>query len=49
MPALSRRCTDGKRLAEFALDAPPVYDGLAVANEKVFVSLQNGMLVCFGK
>ena len=40
---------DGKKLSEIPLDCPPTYDGLALAGEKVFVSLQNGMLMCFGK
>jgi hypothetical protein len=40
---------DGKKHSEITLDCPPIYDGLAVAEEKVFLSLQNGMLVCFGK
>ncbi|MBI5725135.1 MAG: PQQ-binding-like beta-propeller repeat protein [Planctomycetes bacterium] len=40
---------DGKNLAEFPLDAPPTYDGIAIAREKIYVSLQNGTLLCFGK
>jgi outer membrane protein assembly factor BamB len=40
---------DGKKLAEFPLDAPPTYDGLAIAHQQVFLSLQNGTLVSFGK
>ena len=40
---------DGKKIAEFSLDAPPTYDGLAVAHGKVFLSLQNGSLICVGK
>ena len=40
---------DGKPLAEFKLEAPPTYDGLAVARERIYVSLQNGNIVCFGK
>jgi hypothetical protein len=40
---------DGKKLAEFTLDAPPTFDGLAVAQGKVFVSLQDGNVVCYGK
>ncbi|MCY3020446.1 MAG: PQQ-binding-like beta-propeller repeat protein [Planctomycetota bacterium] len=40
---------DGKTLVEIPLEAPPTYDGLAVAGEKVYVSLQNGTVLCFGK
>jgi len=40
---------DGKTTAEFPLDAPPTLDGLAVANQRIYVSLQNGAVVCFGK
>jgi outer membrane protein assembly factor BamB len=40
---------DSKKLAEWPLDAPPVYHGLAVAGGRLYVSLQNGNVVCFGK
>jgi hypothetical protein len=40
---------DGKKQAEYALDSPPVYDGVAVANARVYVSLQSGRIVCFDK
>lgn len=39
--------TDGKRLWELPLAAPPVYDGLALGESGAFVSLQNGKLVRF--
>jgi hypothetical protein len=41
--------SDGGTLAEYALDAPPTYDGLAIAHDRVYLSLQNGDLVCWGK
>lgn len=41
--------TDGKRVAEHALAAPPAFSGLAIANERVYVALQNGQIACFGK
>lgn len=41
--------TDGKRQFELALDAPPTYDGLALANGRIFLSLQNGELICLEK
>jgi hypothetical protein len=40
---------DGKKIAELPLEAPPVYQGLAVAGQRVYVSLQNGATVCFGQ
>jgi hypothetical protein len=40
---------DGKKLAELPLSAPPTYDGLAIANGRVYVSLQDGSVICFGK
>lgn len=38
---------DGRTLGEFKLDAPPTYDGLAIANNRVLLSLQNGTLLSF--
>jgi hypothetical protein len=40
---------DAKKAAEFPLDAPPVYHGVAAAGVRMLVSLQNGHVVCFGK
>jgi hypothetical protein len=40
---------DGKKIAEFTLDDPPTYDGMAVAGGRIYVSLQDGMMVCFAK
>jgi outer membrane protein assembly factor BamB len=37
---------DGRKLAEYALEAVPAWDGIAVAGDKVFVSLSDGGLVC---
>ncbi|MBM4039130.1 MAG: hypothetical protein FJ290_11520 [Planctomycetes bacterium] len=41
--------TDGKKLAEFLLSAPPTFAGIAVAADRIFVSLQDGSLVSFAK
>ena len=38
--------TDGKKLAQYHLDAPPIFDGLAVADAKLFVVQQNGVVHC---
>ncbi|MBC8872705.1 MAG: PQQ-binding-like beta-propeller repeat protein [Planctomycetes bacterium] len=40
---------DGKKIAEQKLESSPVFDGMAAASERLFVSLKNGKLVCFGK
>ncbi|MHC5053112.1 MAG: outer membrane protein assembly factor BamB family protein [Planctomycetota bacterium] len=39
----------GKRVSETALGADPVFDGLAAAYGDLFVSLENGKLVCLGE
>ena len=39
---------DGKVLGQYKLDALPVYDGLAAAQGRLFVSLQDGSLLCLG-
>ncbi len=40
---------DGRKLAEVELDAPPVFDGLAAAGGRLYVSCKDGSLRCFGK
>lgn len=40
---------DGRQLAKYKLESPPVFDGMIAARGQLFVSLQNGSLVCFGK
>lgn len=40
---------DGTLQAEAALSAQPVHDGLAISGERIYVSLDNGRLVCLGK
>jgi outer membrane protein assembly factor BamB len=40
---------DGNVLKKLKLEYPPVYDGMAAANGKLFVTLQNGKVFCFGK
>jgi hypothetical protein len=36
----------GKRIAEHPLESPPVYDGLALAHDRAYASLQNGKTIC---
>ncbi|KPJ55253.1 MAG: hypothetical protein AMS16_04315 [Planctomycetes bacterium DG_58] len=40
---------DGRRLSEHMLSSPPVYDGLATADGRVYVSSQEGKVFCFGR
>ncbi|HEC02978.1 MAG TPA: hypothetical protein ENI81_05520, partial [Phycisphaerales bacterium] len=40
---------DGRQLAQYELESPPVFDGMIAAHGRLFVSLQNGSLVCYGK
>jgi len=39
---------DGKVLAEYKLEALPVWDGMSVAGGRLFVSLKNGSVICMG-
>ena len=38
---------DGKLIREIELTSPPVFDGLASANKKLFVSCRDGSVLCF--
>jgi hypothetical protein len=38
---------DGERLAEYALDSPPVFDSLIAANGTLYFSTQDGALSCW--
>jgi len=38
---------DGKQLAEYKLDAPPVFDGMAGANGRLYLAATDGHVVCF--
>jgi len=39
--------SDGKRLAEYDLDALPVWDGMAAANRRLYLSTKDGRVLCF--
>jgi outer membrane protein assembly factor BamB len=39
---------DGSRLTSIDLEAPPVFDGMIAAGHKLFLSLMNGRILCFG-
>ena len=38
--------SDGGKLAEYKLDAPPIFDGLSAANGRLYVSTTDGKVVC---
>ncbi|MBL7219271.1 MAG: PQQ-binding-like beta-propeller repeat protein [Phycisphaerae bacterium] len=40
---------DGKKLAEYKLESPPVLDGLIAANGKLFIATRDGKLTCWAK
>jgi outer membrane protein assembly factor BamB len=39
----------GKKLSEQKLDAPPVFNGIAAANGRLFLATADGRLVCIGR
>ncbi len=40
---------DGSETAALDLDAPPVHDGLAAAGNRLYMSAEDGHLLCFGE
>jgi hypothetical protein len=40
---------DGERLAEYSLDSLPVFDGMAAANGRLYISTRTGQVLCMGK
>jgi outer membrane protein assembly factor BamB len=40
---------DGRKSEEYRLDAPPVFNGMAVARGRLFVSQKNGKVVCLAE
>ena len=39
----------GEKLAEYELEAMPVFDGMAAADGRLYIALQGGRIVCMGK
>jgi outer membrane protein assembly factor BamB len=39
---------DGKKLAAYRLDSAPIFDGLAAANGKLYISTLDGKVICLG-
>jgi len=40
--------SDGSKLAEYKLDSLPVWDGMAAANERLYLSTRAGAVLCLG-
>ena len=40
---------DGKRLADIALESPPVFDGMAAAIGRLYMTTMDGKVLCWGK
>ena len=40
-----RSASNGEKLGELTLDSPPVWDGMAAAYERLYISLENGNLL----
>jgi hypothetical protein len=40
---------DGQTVSEYALESVPVHDGMSSANGKLFITLENGSIVCMGE
>ncbi len=41
--------SDGEKLADYRLDAPPVFDGLVAADGKLYLATMDGSVICFGE
>jgi len=39
--------TDGEKLAEYPIESPPVWDGMAVANGRLFIATTAGQVSCW--
>ena len=39
---------DGKKLAEYELQSPPVFDGMIAAAGRLYLSTEDGEIVCMG-
>ncbi len=38
--------SDGKKLTEYKLESMPVWDGMAAANGRLYLSMKNGRVLC---
>ncbi|MHC4110455.1 MAG: outer membrane protein assembly factor BamB family protein [Planctomycetota bacterium] len=46
---LAISASDGKLLDEYKLNAPPAWDGIAIANKHVYIALEDGTVQCLGQ
>ena len=46
---LALSAADGRELARHPLDSPPVLDGMAAANGRLYLACENGRVLCMGK
>jgi outer membrane protein assembly factor BamB len=46
---LAVSATDGKQLAEFQLNAAPAWDGIAIANQCLYIALEDGTVQCLAR
>ncbi|HIE51457.1 MAG TPA: methyltransferase domain-containing protein [Armatimonadetes bacterium] len=40
---------DGRKLAEYTLDSPPVFDGMVAAHKRLYLATLDGRVVCYGQ
>jgi hypothetical protein len=40
---------DGEQISTYKLTSAPIYDGMAAAEGKLFITLKNGTIVCYGQ
>jgi len=45
---LAVSAADGKTLADYELESPPVFDGMAAAGGRLYVATKDGRVVCMG-
>ena len=46
---LALSAADGSELARYPLESPPVLDGMAAANGRLYLATEDGRLLCMGK
>ncbi len=46
---LAVSATDGKQMAEYKLNAAPIWDSIAIANGQLYIGLEDGTLQCLGQ
>lgn len=40
---------DGGQIGRLELPSPPIFDGMAIANGKLFITLEDGSVLCLTK